>query len=78
MAKRRWLVGCPVVVLLGVAVLGCGKEEGEEWTARTQSALSTSLFQPYVAYPTGSFAEAVAIGDLDGDGRNDVALVTSY
>ena len=42
-----------------------------------QSALTTSLFQPYVAYTTGSRPEAVAVGDLDGDGRTDVALLTS-
>jgi uncharacterized repeat protein (TIGR01451 family) len=37
-----------------------------------------SAFAPYVSVPTGSWPEAVAIGDLNGDGRNDVALVTSY
>ena len=31
----------------------------------------------YIAYPTGSWPEAVAIGDLNGDGRNDVVLSTS-
>jgi hypothetical protein len=31
-----------------------------------------------VAYPTGSWPEAVAIGDVTGDGLNDVALVTSF
>ncbi len=35
------------------------------------------LFKPYVAYPTGSWPEAVAIGDVTGDGKNDVVLVTS-
>jgi hypothetical protein len=37
-----------------------------------------TLFQPWTAIVTGSWPEAVAIGDLTGDGRNDVALVTSY
>jgi hypothetical protein len=36
------------------------------------------LFQPYVATSVGSWPEAVAIGDLNGDLRNDVALVTSF
>jgi hypothetical protein len=31
-----------------------------------------------MAIPTGSWPEAVAIGDVNGDGRNDVVLVTSY
>jgi Calx-beta domain/FG-GAP-like repeat/Bacterial Ig domain len=35
----------------------------------------SGLFQPYVNYPTGGFAEAVAIGDVTGDGRNDVVMV---
>jgi chitinase len=36
------------------------------------------LFAPYTATATGSWPEVVAIGDLNGDGRNDVALATSY
>jgi hypothetical protein len=35
-------------------------------------------FSPYVAYDVGSWPEAVAVGDLNNDGRTDVALVTSY
>jgi len=34
-------------------------------------------FRPYVAYPVGSLTAALAIGDLNGDGRNDVAVVTT-
>jgi hypothetical protein len=37
-----------------------------------------SLFQPYTATPVGSWPEGVAIGDVTGDGRNDVVLTTSY
>src|ERR1043166_8181613 len=42
------------------------------------AASASPLFQPYVAYPVGSWPEAVAIGDVTGDGRNDVVMVTSY
>jgi len=36
------------------------------------------LFKNYVAFPTGSWPEAVAIGDVNGDGRNDVVMTTSF
>lgn len=39
---------------------------------------SSNLFLPYTAIPTGSRPEAVAIGDVNGDGRNDVVMTTSY
>jgi FG-GAP-like repeat len=42
------------------------------------NASSAERFEPYVAYATGSFAEAVAVGDVTGDGLNDIALVTSF
>ncbi|HVT31300.1 MAG TPA: VCBS repeat-containing protein [Rhodanobacteraceae bacterium] len=35
-------------------------------------------FSPYRAYPIGSWPDAVAIRDIDGDGRNDVVLTTTY
>jgi hypothetical protein len=37
----------------------------------------SGLFKPYVTYPTGSWTEAVAIGDVTADRLNDVVLVTS-
>jgi hypothetical protein len=40
-------------------------------------ATGTPLFQPYQAIPVGSWAEAVAIGDVTGDGRKDVVMTTS-
>jgi hypothetical protein len=36
------------------------------------------FFKPYVTYPTGSQPAAVAIGEVTGDGKNDVVLATSY
>ena len=86
--EKSWKLARGVVVFAGAAVIGCGApDRGDDPAARRaadqattetkRGALTTSLFQPYVAYPTGSSPEAVAIGDLDGDGRNDVALLTS-
>jgi hypothetical protein len=36
------------------------------------------LFQPYQAYSVGSSPDAVAVGDVTGDGRADVVMTTSY
>jgi ELWxxDGT repeat protein len=46
--------------------------------AALMSAQPSGLFEPYTAVATGSWPEAVAIGDVTGDGRNDVVLVTSF
>jgi hypothetical protein len=35
------------------------------------------LFYPYVYLPVGSSSEAVAVGDVNGDGRDDVVMATS-
>lgn len=35
-------------------------------------------FQPFQATPVGSSAAAVAVGDIDGDGRSDVLLATHF
>src|SRR5438874_2629508 len=40
------------------------------------AAHADSLFHPYVAYPVGSWPEAVAIGDVTGDGLADVVMTT--
>jgi uncharacterized protein YjdB len=37
-----------------------------------------SDFEQYINYTTGSWPEAVAIGDVNGDGKNDVVMTTSY
>lgn len=38
---------------------------------------SPSIFNPAIAYPVAHWSESVAIGDVNGDGRNDIVLVTS-
>jgi hypothetical protein len=66
LATRAGIVGAVISALILAAapagVLGAG----------------TPLFQPYQAYPVGSWPEAVAIGDVTGDGRKDVVMTTSY
>jgi hypothetical protein len=37
-----------------------------------------TLFQPYQAFDVGSWPEAVAVGDVTGDGRADVVMTTDY
>jgi hypothetical protein len=41
-------------------------------------AINSALFSPYTAMATGSWPEAVKIGDVNGDGLADVVLTTSY
>ena len=74
----KWAFGClGRVLFLGVVLVGCSPpEDRKEPVTEKKSALVINLFTPYVTYPTGSRAEAVAIGDLDGDGRIDAAIVT--
>jgi len=40
-------------------------------------ASAIDAFYPYEAMPTGSSPEAVAIGDVNNDGKNDVVVTTS-
>src|SRR3954466_14260065 len=35
-------------------------------------------FEPFVAYPTSSWPEAVDIGDVTSDGLNDVLMSTTF
>lgn len=39
---------------------------------------NSGLFKPYVLYQTGSRPVSAAIGDVNGDGRNDVVVATGY
>ncbi|WP_271190382.1 S8 family serine peptidase, partial [Dactylosporangium matsuzakiense] len=45
--------------------------------AVTDGPATQQQFQPYQSIATGSWAKAVAVGDVTGDGRNDVVLATS-
>jgi hypothetical protein len=42
------------------------------------AAFAEPIFTPYTAMPTGSWPEATAIGDVNGDGLKDVVMTTSY
>jgi len=57
--------------------------DGESSQSNSLSVVATGpflpgLFQPYQAYPVGSFPDAVAIGDVTGDGRKDVVMTTDF
>jgi hypothetical protein len=61
--SRRFGIACALAAFLATAATAAG---------------AGSLFQPYQAIPVGSWPEAVAIGDVNGDGRNDVVMTTSF
>ena len=46
--------------------------------AAAPAAAADSNFQPYEAYWVGSWPDAVAIGDVTGDGRSDVVMTTHF
>lgn len=50
---------------------------GAAFLAARGLAYGVLAFGNYVAFPTGSWPEAVAIADLNGDGKKDVVLTTS-
>lgn len=46
--------------------------------ASADASAWTPGFEPYQAYETSSWPESVTIGDVTGDGRNDVLMTTSF
>ncbi len=64
-----------IIFLVGI-LTACGGEKPPTQESPPQE--SSSLFQPYLLIPTGSAPEAVAIGDVNGDGRNDVVMTTFF
>ncbi|MGI5246061.1 FG-GAP-like repeat-containing protein [Dactylosporangium sp. CA-139066] len=54
-----------------------GAADTRPYTVAIDSAPSTQ-FEPAQSTKTGSWAQSVAIGDVTGDGRNDVILATTY
>lgn len=55
-----------------------GSSQHQELQALASAAESNSgLFLPYTATSVGSWPEAVAIGDVNNDGKNDVVMTTS-
>eukprot|EP01035_Chromulina_nebulosa_P021038 gene21038-27264_t len=43
----------------------------------SSGSITSSSFAPQVTFATGSFSEKVAIGDIDGDGRPDLAVANN-
>lgn len=63
---------------LGAAVGTGGLAGRSVTTGATVAAARSGRFLPYETIPVGSWPEVVAIGDLNNDGREDVALATSF
>lgn len=76
-AFRGRLLRCRYVVMPILAVCLISACSGDNDNP-PPSTSSKNLFQPYVMLPTGSSPEAVAIGEVNGDSRNDVVMTTSF
>ncbi|MEQ1527607.1 MAG: FG-GAP-like repeat-containing protein, partial [Gallionella sp.] len=51
---------------------------GNQLVSNYSWSFAPGLFRSFDVTPTGSFPEAVVIGDVNGDGRNDVVMTTSF
>ena len=66
----RWVAAAAVAV--GVLALAVST------TATADASPADITFAPHVDYPTGDDPEAVATGDLNGDGVPDVIVAVRY
>ncbi len=60
--KGRRIRGCVLIIFI-LGVLG---------TIGRRVEANSDLLQPYITVPAGSWPEAIAIGDGNGDGWDDV------
>jgi hypothetical protein len=75
-SSLKFYMNYAVCIYAGVADLaGNTLPSNHCWNFSTVD--NSGYFKPYVAIPTASWPESVAIGDVTGDGTNDVALVTT-
>jgi hypothetical protein len=72
-SKQISIHSCWVLVVL-ILSIGLLTSCGENNSPAPNEPID--LFKPYLMLPTGSAPEAVAIGDVNGDGKNDVAMTT--
>ena len=78
MAKLRFRSSGATLLVVGL-LSACNAPDGDERIAHAGAERGDlAAVQPLRRVSDRLVASAVAIGDLDGDGRNDVAMTTSY
>lgn len=55
-----------------------GSADTRPYTLSVITTGAPGIFQPAVSYGVGSWPETVAVGDVTGDGRDDVVLATTF
>ena len=75
----RWIKTIKNYGSLGVSDLEAGfKPQAMSQSGEPRVGEIYSLFLPSEEHDVGSWPEAVAVGDVNGDGLNDVVMTTSY